>query len=117
MHCRGTFADYYFKPNIGGYEALKNSVYFGKINNTSPHSLLTSYHSIVEDIAENEKSYNDYVVNQETYLSTQFDLSLILASAFFPQDFFNKEPHPNLNISRSLRNHPIEMSLVWPPFN
>ncbi|GHA26090.1 hypothetical protein GCM10007103_04240 [Salinimicrobium marinum] len=86
MSCGVAFADFYFKPNTGGYEALKNSVYFGKINNTSLDSLLTNYHSIIEDIAENEKSYNEYVVNQETYLSTQFDTSLILASAFLPQD-------------------------------
>ena len=86
MSCGVAFADYYFKPNTGGYEALRNSVYFGKINNTPLDSLLTSYHSIVEEIAENERSYNEYVVNQETYLSTQFDTSLILASAFLPQD-------------------------------
>ncbi|GHA30492.1 hypothetical protein GCM10007103_09880 [Salinimicrobium marinum] len=86
MSCGVAFADYYFKPNTGGYEALKNSVYFGKINNTALDSLLISYHSLVEDIAENEKSYNEYVVNQETYLSTRFDTSLILASAFLPQD-------------------------------
>jgi hypothetical protein len=86
MSCGVAFADYYFKPNTGGYEALKNSAYFGKINNTPLDSLLINYHSIIEDIAENEKSYNDYVVNQETYLSTQFDTSLILASAFLPQD-------------------------------
>lgn len=86
MSCGVAFADYYFKPNTGGYEALQNSAYFGKINNTLLDSLLTSYHNIVEDIAENERSYNEYVVNQETYLSTQFDTSLILASAFLPQD-------------------------------
>ena len=86
MSCGVAIADYYFKPNTGGYEALKNSAYFGKINNTPLDSLLINYHSIIEDIAENEKSYNDYVVNQETYLSTQFDTSLILASAFLPQD-------------------------------
>ncbi len=78
--------DYYFKPNIGGYEALKNSDYFGKINNTPLDSLLIRYHSLVDDIAENEKSYNEYVVYQENFLSTQFDRSLILASAFLPQD-------------------------------
>ena len=86
MSCGVAFADYYFKPNTGGYEALKNSDYFGKINNTSLDSLLTRYHSLVDDIAENERSYNEYVVNQEAYLSTQFDRSLILASAFLPQD-------------------------------
>ena len=86
MTCGVAFVDYYFKPNTGGYDALKNSNYFGKINNTPLDSLLTRYHSIVGDIAENEKSYNEYVVNQEDYLSTQVDRSLILASAFLPQD-------------------------------
>ena len=38
------FADYYFKPNSGGYESLKNSEYFGKINNTKLDSLLAKYH-------------------------------------------------------------------------
>ncbi len=86
MQCGVVFADYYFKPSIGGYEALKNSVYFGKINNSPLDSLLTQYHRLVAAIAENEKSYNDYVVNQEAYLSTQYDRSLILASAFLPPD-------------------------------
>jgi len=86
MSCGIAFADYYFKPNTAGYEALTNSDYFGKINNTLLDSLLISYHSLVDDIAENERSYNEYVVNQEAYLSTQFDRSLILASAFMPWD-------------------------------
>ncbi len=83
------FADYYFKPNTGGYEALKNSEYFGKINNTPLDSLLTQYHYLLDAIAENEKSYNDYMVNQEAYISTQVDISLILAKAFVPQDVLN----------------------------
>jgi len=83
------FADYYFKPNTGGYEALKSSNYFGKINNTPLDSLLADYHFLIEVIAENEKSYNDYMVNQEAYLSTQFDVSLILASAVMSQDSLN----------------------------
>lgn len=88
------FADFYFKPNSGGYEALKNSEYFGKINNTPLDSLLTKYHNLLEVIAENEKSYNDYMVNQEGYLSTQFDVSLILASALMPQDSLNIRATP-----------------------
>ncbi|WP_320112557.1 DUF6090 family protein [Draconibacterium orientale] len=86
MACGVAFADYYFKPSTGGYEALKNSRFFGKINNTALDSLLTRYHGLVNDIAENEKSYNDYVVFQEAHISTKFDRSLILASAFLPQD-------------------------------
>ena len=88
------FADYYFKPNTGGYEALKNSEYFGKINNTPLDSLLAKYHSLLEVIAENEKSYNDYMVNQEGYLSTQFDVSLILAFGVMPQDSLNIRATP-----------------------
>lgn len=89
MQCGAAFADYAFKPNISGYEALRNSSYFGKINNTTLDSLLTKYHNLLDDIAENENSYNEYVINQEAYLSTQFDRSLILASAFLPQDSLN----------------------------
>ena len=88
------FTDYYFKPNTGGYEALKNSEYFGKINNTPLDSLLARYHSLVDEIAENERSYNEYMVDQETYLSTQFDRSLILATAFLPQDSLNMSATP-----------------------
>ncbi|RRQ47983.1 hypothetical protein DZC72_09595 [Maribacter algicola] len=80
------FADINFKPNTGGYEALKNSIYFGKINNTPLDSLLTRYHSLIEEIAASEKSYNDYAKSQQAYLSTQFDRSLMLAYAFVPPD-------------------------------
>ena len=86
MSSGAAFADFYFKPNKGGYEALKNSEYFGKINNTSLDSLLVKYHSLIEIIAENEKSYNEYMVNQEGHLSTQVDQSLILASVFVSPD-------------------------------
>lgn len=80
------FADYYFKPNSGGYESLKNSNYYGKINNTKLDSLLAKYHGLVDIIKENERSYNQFTVHQENYLDTQFDRSLILASAFMPLD-------------------------------
>tara|TARA_B100000809_G_scaffold263903_1_gene318316 strand:+ start:930 stop:1694 length:765 start_codon:yes stop_codon:yes gene_type:complete len=80
------FADFYFKPNSGGYESLKNSEYYGKINNTKLDSLFAKYHGLVDLIAENEKSYNQYTVHQENYLDTQFDRSLILASAFMSLD-------------------------------
>ncbi len=80
------FADLYFKPNAGGYEALKNSDYFGKINNTPLDSLLTKYHSLIEEIAASENSFNEYAKSQQAYLSTQFDRSLMLASVFVSPD-------------------------------
>ena len=99
------FADFYFKPNTGGYEALKNSEYFGKINNTPLDSLLTKYHSLVEVIAENEKSYNDYMVDQEAYLSTQFDLSLILASAVMSQDALSMRATPQSEYDEAFKQY------------
>jgi hypothetical protein len=84
------FAEYYFKPNTGGYQALKNSNYFGKINNTKLDSLLAKYHSKINDIAENEKGFNEHTVYQENYISTQFDRSIILAAAFMPRDSIMK---------------------------
>ncbi len=88
------FIDLYFNPSIAGYESLKNSKYYGKINNTALDSLLTRYHTIIGEIALNEKSYNEYVENQEAYLSTQFDRSLILAYAFVPPDSLNIRATP-----------------------
>ncbi len=84
--CGYAFIDFYFKPNLGGYESLKNSKYYGKINNTKVDSLLAKYHGLVDVIAENEKSYNQFTVHQENYLDTQLDRSLILASAFMSLD-------------------------------
>ncbi|OIQ30867.1 MAG: hypothetical protein BM564_01250 [Bacteroidetes bacterium MedPE-SWsnd-G2] len=80
------FADFYFKPNSSGYESLQSSEYYGKINNTKLDSLLAKYHGLVDEIAENERSYNQYTVHQENYLDTQIDRSLILASAFMQKD-------------------------------
>lgn len=86
MNCGVAFAVFSFKRNTNGYESLHNSTYFGAINNTTLNSILINYHDLVNQIAENEKSHNEYVVNQEAYLSNGFDRSLILASEFLPQN-------------------------------
>lgn len=86
MSCGGAFFDYYFRANDGGYEALKSSGYYGKINNTKLDSLLSKYHRLVDEISQNEKSYNQYVEAQEAYISNEFDRSLVMAFAFVPQD-------------------------------
>jgi len=88
------FIDLYFNPSVDGYDALKNSKYYGRINNTALDSLLTRYHTIIGEIALNEKSYNEYAESQEAYLSTQFDRSLILAYAFVPPDSLNVRATP-----------------------
>ncbi len=95
------FADFYFKPNSSGYESLKSSEYYGKINNTKLDSLLAKYHLLVDDIAENERSYNQYIVHQENYLDTQFDRSLILASAFMPLDSLATKATPQFEYDQA----------------
>jgi hypothetical protein len=68
-------------------------------------SLLTKYHSLVEVIAENEKSYNDYMVNQEAYLSTQFDVSLIFASAVMTQDALSMRATPQSEYDEAFKQY------------
>lgn len=45
------FVDFYFKPNSGGYESLKYSQYYGKINNTKLDSFLAKYKGFADVIA------------------------------------------------------------------
>ena len=76
----------YILNRILEVESFINSQYYGKINNTKLDSLLTKYHSVVDIIAEIERSYNEYIIYQENHLDTEFDRSLILAIAFIPKD-------------------------------
>lgn len=99
------FADYYFKPNSGGYESLKNSEYYGKINNTKIDSLLAKYHSLVDVITENERSYNQYTIHQENNLDTQFDRSLILASAFMSMDSLATKATPQSEYDKAFKEY------------
>ncbi len=99
------FVDFYFKPNSGGYQSLINSDYYGKINNTKLDSLLAKYHGLVDVIAENERSYNQYTVHQENYLDTQFDRSLILASAFMSVDSLATKATPQSDYDQAFREY------------
>lgn len=99
------FVDFYFKPNSGGYESLQNSAYYGKINNTKLDSLMAKYYNLVDVIAENEKSYNQYTVHQENYLDTQFDRSLILASAFMSLDSLATKATPQSEYDQAFKEY------------
>lgn len=103
MSAAVAFADFYFKPNTGGYDALKSSAYFGKINNTPLDSLLSRYHNLVAEIFQNEKSYNEYVVFQEANLDTKFDRSLILASAFMSPDSLRLRATPQSEYNQAFQ--------------
>ena len=103
MASGAAFADFSFKAKTDGYEALKNSNSFGKINNTVLDSLLIQYHGLIEGIAENEKSYNDYILIQEAHISKEFDRTLVLASAFMKPDSIAKIEHTLVRIYRKLQ--------------
>lgn len=99
------FADFFFKAKTDGYEALKNSNFFGKINNTVLDSLLIQYHGLIEGIAENEKSYNDYILTQEAHISTQFDRTLVLAAAFMKPDSLAKLNIPMSDYGKTFKSY------------
>jgi hypothetical protein len=106
MMASGTaFADFFFKPKTVGYESFKNSASFVKINNTELDSLLIQYHSIIENIAENEKSYNDYILTQEAHISKEFDRGLILASAFMSRDSLVKLAIPDSTFIKAFKDY------------
>ena len=99
------FVDFYFKPKKDGYEALKNSDLFGKINNSKLDSLFTTYHILIDLIAENEISYNEYILTQEADLSKKFDRSLVLAAAFMERDSFAQFGISNNKVWKSFKEY------------
>jgi hypothetical protein len=78
---RGTlcFYEFYFIPNKSGFDALKNSAYLGKINNTRLDSLLMSYYAQIDKIEKAELSYNTFIENMESELSLEVDQSSFMA--------------------------------------
>jgi len=106
MMASGTaFADFFFKPKTVGYESFKNSSSFVKINNTVLDSLLIQYHNIIQNIAENEKSYNDYILTQEAHISKEFDRGLVLAAAFMSQDTLVKLAIPESRFMKTFKEY------------
>jgi hypothetical protein len=76
------YVDFYFAPNTSGFEALKNSAYFGRINGTELSTLLVQYNALIEEISQQEKSYNEFVENLEVDMGSETDRSLMMAHIF-----------------------------------
>ena len=76
------YLDFYFAPNTSGYEALKNSPYLARINETDLNALLVEYNSIIKLISQAEKSYNEFVENLEVEMASETDRSLMMAYVF-----------------------------------
>lgn len=72
------FYEFYFNARTGGYEALKNSQFLGKIQNTLLDSLVTRYYSIVENIRSAESSANTFIEEMESKLKSEVDFSPML---------------------------------------
>lgn len=53
-------AQEFFTANTSGYESLKNSTVFGRLQGNDIEQLLASYYDTVERIANLEAGYNDY---------------------------------------------------------
>jgi hypothetical protein len=74
-----TFVVFYFIPNNSGFDALKNSPFLGKINNTKVDSLLTLYYSQVAITQDDEESFNNLIDEMQVQLVTDFDFTKFLA--------------------------------------
>lgn len=59
------FYDRYLEINSSGFELLKNSPLFGKIQGSEIEKLLNDYYILVNSIAKQEKSLNDFFENME----------------------------------------------------
>lgn len=76
------YLDFYFVPNTSAYDALKNSSYLGKINGTDLNDLTTDYYAKTAQIAETEKSYNEFIETLEADMAYDIDRSLMMAYVF-----------------------------------
>ena len=59
------FRDRYFYSNKSGFDALKNSGYLSKIQNTVLEDYLNAYYFKVDRIIEQEKSLNNFIENMQ----------------------------------------------------
>lgn len=80
------YLDFYFAPNISGYESLKNSVYFSRLNGMGLNDLFVEYHATIELIAQAERSYNEFVENIEAARGSETDRTLIMVNNFMDPD-------------------------------
>ena len=67
------YVDFYFRPNLSAYDALKNSAYLGKINGTNLNNLINNYYAKTYQIEESEKSFNEFLESIEAQQSYNYD--------------------------------------------
>jgi len=90
LKAANVFIDFYFTPNQSGYDALKNSSYLGKINDTKVDSLLDNYNKLLNITVKEESSYLVYLENMEVLWSSNHDSSKLI-SIYINQETINFE--------------------------
>jgi len=92
------FNEFYFISDKSGFEALKNSPFLGKINNTKVDSLVSLYYSHVEKIYKDEESYNVFIENMEVQLNINVDRTplMILFQKMRNNETINYNEHHDL---------------------
>jgi len=58
----------YFRPDMSGFEALKNSGYLGKLQGSDIETELYRYYSQIKEIQQQETSVNNFIEEMETDL-------------------------------------------------
>ncbi len=82
--------EFYFVPNLNGYEALKNSTYLGKINGTRVDSLLDN--NILNGIIKSEISYNTFIENMEVKFLANHNMTGLSKLYYIGIDELKKDP-------------------------
>jgi len=65
---------------------LKSSPYLGKINGTYLNNLVINYYKKTEQIANNERSYNEFVENLEAKMADVNDRTIMMTYLFMAKE-------------------------------
>jgi len=68
------FREFYFIPNKSGFQALTNSGYIGKLKSNKLDVLLNDYYAIVDNVKQQELSYNNFIENIEVQFRTKYPM-------------------------------------------
>lgn len=83
-----SFIEIYFVPNTSGYDALKNSLFYGKISGTKIDSLFVVYYQTIEVLQKTETVHNNYLRNMEYRIA--YDYNGMYVRALYDKKLFNK---------------------------
>jgi len=99
------YVEFYFIPDQSGFEVLKSSGFLGKLNGTILESKLYEYNYTLKQIAEQERSLNEFVERMEAETASN-DIwgQLVILMTEIENDLEGYSP--KLGTLRQLINHP-----------